>query len=156
MLQISEGIGQGRVTANLADWAVPDREGGCIDYWCQVCYTTSSFTESCLQKVILRNLSVLRDFMDTSKCLTSLYYLLPTQDKPSWCRSQMKRVCHWFMICWSKKAFAWVVQQPLTLAVSYFTPTSTVLACILHLINSYVIWLCIVWNQALDLWMLSI
>jgi len=33
---ISEGIGQGRVTANLADWAVPDREGGCIDYWCQV------------------------------------------------------------------------------------------------------------------------
>lgn len=80
MLQISEGIGQGRVTANLADWAVPDREGGCIDYWCQVCYTTSSFTKSCSQKVNLRNLSVLMDFMDTSKCLTSLYYLLPTQD----------------------------------------------------------------------------
>lgn len=33
---ISEGIGQGRVTANLADWGLPEKDGGYIDYWCQV------------------------------------------------------------------------------------------------------------------------
>lgn len=154
MLQISEGIGQGRVTANLADWAVPDREGGCIDYWCQVCYTTSSFTKFCSQKVNLRNLSVWEtSWIPLNVSLLNIIF----QHKTSFiCRSQMKRVCHWFMICWSKKAFAWVVQQPLTLAVSYFTPTLTVLACTLYLINSYVIWLCILCNQALDPWMLSI
>eukprot|EP00246_Nothoceros_aenigmaticus_P002485 TRINITY_DN13357_c0_g1_i1.p1 TRINITY_DN13357_c0_g1~~TRINITY_DN13357_c0_g1_i1.p1 ORF type:complete len:255 (-),score=38.13 TRINITY_DN13357_c0_g1_i1:133-897(-) len=33
---ISEGIGQGRVTANLEGWGVPSREGGAVDFWCQV------------------------------------------------------------------------------------------------------------------------
>ncbi|KAG6552931.1 hypothetical protein Mapa_005587 [Marchantia paleacea] len=33
---ISEGIGQGRVTANLEGWGVPTREGGSVDFWCQV------------------------------------------------------------------------------------------------------------------------
>ncbi|BBM99107.1 cysteine synthase [Marchantia polymorpha subsp. ruderalis] len=33
---ISEGIGQGRVTANLQGWGVPTREGGSVDFWCQV------------------------------------------------------------------------------------------------------------------------
>jgi hypothetical protein len=36
-LQISEGIGQGRVTANLESWGVPARDGGAVDFWCQVC-----------------------------------------------------------------------------------------------------------------------
>jgi cysteine synthase len=34
--QISEGIGQGRVTANLEGWGVPARDGGAVDFWCQV------------------------------------------------------------------------------------------------------------------------
>ncbi|CAM6020184.1 unnamed protein product [Sphagnum balticum] len=33
---ISEGIGQGRVTANLEGWGVPARDGGAVDFWCQV------------------------------------------------------------------------------------------------------------------------
>ncbi|CAK9216754.1 hypothetical protein BDL97_02G020600 [Sphagnum fallax] len=33
---ISEGIGQGRVTANLESWGVPARDGGAVDFWCQV------------------------------------------------------------------------------------------------------------------------
>ncbi|KAG0558634.1 hypothetical protein KC19_10G042600 [Ceratodon purpureus] len=33
---ISEGIGQGRVTGNLAEWGLPEKDGGCIDFWCQV------------------------------------------------------------------------------------------------------------------------
>ncbi|CAM6087226.1 unnamed protein product [Calypogeia fissa] len=33
---ISEGIGQGRVTANLEGWGLPTREGGVVDFWTQV------------------------------------------------------------------------------------------------------------------------
>eukprot|EP00850_Spirogloea_muscicola_P005645 SM000026S08894 [mRNA] locus=s26:364452:368656:+ [translate_table: standard] len=33
---ITEGIGQGRVTGNLEDWGVPERDGGVVDFWCQV------------------------------------------------------------------------------------------------------------------------
>lgn len=32
---ISEGIGQGRITGNLDGWALPEREGGFVDFWCQ-------------------------------------------------------------------------------------------------------------------------
>lgn len=41
--QISEGIGQGRVTANLEGWGVPARDGGAVDFWCQVCDRASIF-----------------------------------------------------------------------------------------------------------------
>lgn len=34
--QISEGIGQGRITGNLEGWGMPVRDGGVIDFWCQV------------------------------------------------------------------------------------------------------------------------
>jgi cysteine synthase A len=33
---ITEGIGQGRITGNLEDWGVPDREGGAVDCWYRV------------------------------------------------------------------------------------------------------------------------
>ncbi|GJP44031.1 hypothetical protein CLOM_g3423 [Closterium sp. NIES-68] len=33
---ISEGIGQGRITGNLQGWGLPEREGGCVDFCCQV------------------------------------------------------------------------------------------------------------------------
>lgn len=33
---ITEGIGQGRITGNLQDWGEPDRDGGVVDFWCQV------------------------------------------------------------------------------------------------------------------------
>lgn len=33
---ITEGIGQGRITENLAGWGVPDREGGVVDFWCRI------------------------------------------------------------------------------------------------------------------------
>eukprot|EP00850_Spirogloea_muscicola_P004315 SM000018S03680 [mRNA] locus=s18:694852:699019:- [translate_table: standard] len=33
---ITEGIGQGRVTGNLEGWGVPERDGGAVDFWCQV------------------------------------------------------------------------------------------------------------------------
>lgn len=35
-MQISEGIGQGRVTENLNGWGLPKREGGVVDFWTQV------------------------------------------------------------------------------------------------------------------------
>jgi hypothetical protein len=35
-VQLTEGIGQGRVTGNLAEWGQPTREGGVVDFWCQV------------------------------------------------------------------------------------------------------------------------
>ena len=33
---ITEGIGQGRITDNLKDWGVPDREGGSVDSWYRI------------------------------------------------------------------------------------------------------------------------
>ncbi|CAI5992288.1 unnamed protein product [Closterium sp. NIES-65] len=33
---ISEGIGQGRITGNLQGSGLPEREGGCVDFCCQV------------------------------------------------------------------------------------------------------------------------
>ncbi|KAK9828580.1 hypothetical protein WJX72_000859 [[Myrmecia] bisecta] len=33
---ITEGIGQGRITGNLEGWGQPAREGGVVDFWCQV------------------------------------------------------------------------------------------------------------------------
>ncbi|GAQ79776.1 Cysteine synthase family [Klebsormidium nitens] len=33
---LTEGIGQGRVTGNLEGWGQPTREGGVVDFWCQV------------------------------------------------------------------------------------------------------------------------
>lgn len=33
---ITEGIGQGRITANLQGWGLPAREGGCVDTWFRV------------------------------------------------------------------------------------------------------------------------
>jgi len=33
---ISEGIGQGRITDNLKGWGEPARDGGCVDWQCQV------------------------------------------------------------------------------------------------------------------------
>ena len=33
---ITEGIGQGRITANLDRWGLPAREGGVVDYWCRI------------------------------------------------------------------------------------------------------------------------
>ncbi|CAI5515242.1 unnamed protein product [Closterium sp. Naga37s-1] len=51
---ISEGIGQGRITGNLQGWGLPEREGGCVDFCCQVTasppptHTLSSSTFSLL------------------------------------------------------------------------------------------------------------
>jgi len=33
---ITEGIGQGRITANLENWGLPVKQGGCVDHWYRV------------------------------------------------------------------------------------------------------------------------